>query len=457
MILRVVVGVLLGASVLSEAPVAQAHGRFPGSSGIAFDPTNPEHVVVRMTFGLYDNETAVATDGWRYVCSAAAGFDSNKEEPVLTFAGDRLLLGTFRGLVVSTPDRCDYDVVASTLDRYIVGVTALPRADSPVKGSPVLALSSNGTGVDTFDVKLFESTDGAASWHELATSFSKDFLALTITAVAKNSEPTSWGTLYVSGRDGTETLGYQAVVMRSDDGGLSWARQVVQGLDGVETLPYLQGVSPTAPLTVYAAAVLDAPPVRRQANLASNDGGVTWRTYFQAEELLPGFALAPDGTKVAFGGDKTGLRVVSAAQLDDAQAAPAVNKTRVACLSWGSAALYACGNAFVDGFSVGKSIDGGVTFEPLTQLTSACGPRECEGTTDVGASCSEAWDKEAKEIIAPATCTPVSPPVEPESPSCGDCATVPGRARPWLGRGSAGFEWVLLSLGAFLRRRRRCP
>lgn len=446
---RSVLGAAAWAFVLSVDASADAHGRFPASNGLVFDPTNADHLIVRTTFGLYDNETASAgpKEGWRYVCAVAAGFNSDKEDPALTFAGGRLVLGTFGGLVVGSEDRCDYEPVALVAERYVVGFAALPRPDAPAKGSPVLALSSNGTGVDAFSVKLFETTDGAASWEEFGSPFSVEFLALSIAASPKEGEPNAWGTLYVSGRDGNELSGYQAVVLRSDDRGVSWQRNVVPGLDGVETLPYLQAVSPTAPLTVYAAGVLDAPPLRRQTNLVSRDGGVTWSSYFEAEEILPGFALSPDGMTVAFGGEKTGLRVVAANALAEAKTAAQTNKTRVGCLSWNAGGLYACGNAFVDGFSVGKSQDGGATFSPVTSLTSACGPLECEPSTDVGMACSEVWATEAKELIAPTSCTP-APATAPDDPGACQCTTAPSRGSAGLGVAAAGL------LAFFLRRAR---
>lgn len=444
--------VLAGVAVPSTAV---AHGRFPGANGIVFDPTNLDHAVVRTTYGLYDNETASAgpAQGWRFICSSAAGFDSNKEDPSLTFAGERLLVATFGGLFVGSPDRCNYEPSAVVGERYVVGLAALPRFDAPAKGSPILALSSNGKGLDSFEVKLFESTDEGVSFHELPTPFTPDFLALSVVASPKAGDPLAWGTLYVSGRDGTEAGGYHAVVFRSDDGGVTWKRNVVQGLDGILTLPYLQGVSPLDGQTVYVAATLDAPPTRKQSNLVSHDGGATFSAYFSADELLPGFATSPDGSSIAFGGEKTGLRVVGVDALEGAASVAPIQKTRVACLNWMASGLYACGNAFVDGFSVGKSTDGGKTFAPLMQLTSACGPRECTASSDVGSQCVEVWAKEAKELVAPASCTEVPPTEEPNETGGCDCST--GSASHGRGPKLAWAGWLgALGLGFVLRRRR---
>jgi MYXO-CTERM domain-containing protein len=445
------VALVLGlASLLAAAP-ASGHGRFPASNAIAFDPTDADHAVVRMTYGFYDNELPEGADptfGWRWLCSAALGYDANKEDPAFTFAGDRLLVGTFDGLVSSTPDRCGYELVPATKGRYVVDLAALPSADAPAAKSPVLALASNGTGEDTFDVRLFELASGASAWQPVETTLPPDFLAVSLAAAPSKDDPLRWGSIYLSGRDGTLADGYHAVVLRSDDGGATWSRFEVPGLDGLATLPYLQAASPTESLTVFAAGVLDEPPTRKQTNLVSRDGGATWTTYFEANELLPGLAVAPDGSKVAFGGEKAGLLVAPIAALEDPAQAKKLQKTRVACLSWQESGLYACGNAFVDGFSVGRSEDGGVSFEPFSKLTSACGPRECAPGTTIGDTCGPLWAIEAKEIVAPMTCTPEPPPPVDD----GGCAVAFERdSDPLVRHGTV----ALLVAGLLASRRRR--
>ncbi|NBP51999.1 MAG: hypothetical protein EBU70_12650, partial [Actinobacteria bacterium] len=131
---------------VSASTTAAAHGRFPGSNAVRFDTANEGHLVVRTTFGLYDTPQLEAgpLEGWRWLCSAAIGYDANKEDPALTIVDGRLLVGTFGGLVAASPDRCGYSLVPETKDRYIVDLTALPNRDAPAPGSPVLALASNG-------------------------------------------------------------------------------------------------------------------------------------------------------------------------------------------------------------------------------------------------------------------------------------------------------------------------
>jgi MYXO-CTERM domain-containing protein len=417
---------------------------------VRFDRSAPGHVVVRTSFGLYDTPSLEAgpREGWRWLCSAAIGYDANEEDPALTIAGGHLVVGTFDGLVVGTSDRCGYELVPVTKDRYVVDLAALPTRDAPAPGSPVLALASNGVGEDRFEVRLFESTDDASTWKELSASLPEDFLALSVAAAPKKSDLLTWGTIYLSGRDGRLAGGYHAVLFRSDDGGASWQRLEVAGVDGLAALPYLQGVLPTEPPTVFVSAVLDAPPTREQRNLVSRDGGASFASYAEAKELMPGFALSPDGTRVAFGGEKTGLMVAPTDALEDPTQAKKLQTTRVACLSWQDDGLYVCGNAFVDGFSVGRSTDDGVTFEPVTFLTSACGPKTCDPASDVGNTCGPLWAIEANELVAPLTCDPPPPPIDESG-----CSVVPGDAERV---DPAPLALVGLAVaGTAVRRRRR--
>ncbi|MBM4374832.1 MAG: hypothetical protein FJ095_07090 [Deltaproteobacteria bacterium] len=445
----------LAAALLALASLgtrdAHAHGRFPASNAVRFDRAAPDHAVVRTTFGLYDTPELEAGPGggWRWLCSSAIGYDANKEDPALTLVEGHLVVGTFGGLVVASEDRCGYDLVPATKDHYIVELAALPTRDAPAPGSPVLALASNGVGEDVFDVRLFESRDGAASWKDLAASLPKDFLALSVVAAPSASDALEWGTIFLSGRDGTLDGGYHGVLFRSDDGGTSWQRLELDGVDGLATLPYLQGVLPTEPPTVFVSAVLDAPPIREQRNLVSRDGGASFTTYAEAKELLPGFSLSPDGTRVAFGGEKAGLLVAPVAALEDAAQSKKLQKTRVACLSWQEDALYVCGNAFVDGFSVGRSTDDGATFAPVTFLTSACGPKSCDAASDVGGTCGPLWTIEAKELVAPLTCDP-----PPEPPDESGCAVVPRDAER-VDPAPLGLVGLAVASIAARRRRRR--
>src|SRR5258708_7797513 len=94
------------------AGAAHAHGRFPGATGITFEPGKPDHALVRTTFGCLvppgaatrpatGSAGGTSLGGWRWICSPAVGYDANKEDPPFVFAGNTVLLGTFDGLAAS--------------------------------------------------------------------------------------------------------------------------------------------------------------------------------------------------------------------------------------------------------------------------------------------------------------------------------------------------------------------
>lgn len=82
----------------------------------------------------------------------------------------------------------------------------------------------------------------------------------------------------------------------------------------------------------------------------SGDGGDTWIDALAFKGNMLGFALSPDGATVAVG-RRHGWH------LDRAHRHPGLHRRglhrRRQALTWTSEGLYACGNEFVDGFTLG--------------------------------------------------------------------------------------------------------
>src|SRR3954452_2241387 len=99
-------------------------------------------------------------------------------------------------------------------------------------------------------------------------------------------------------------------------------------------------------------------PTRRGADLyVSEDGGVTWTMIYSAPNALVGFAISPDGRRVAVGND-AGIVILSRSDSDGGRSSYEVisaSPTRIGCLSWNRTGLYTCGSESADGFSVGLS------------------------------------------------------------------------------------------------------
>jgi photosystem II stability/assembly factor-like uncharacterized protein len=377
----------LGACILLAAlaapTIAHAHGRFPQAGQVIVDPANDARIWVRTTYGIITTDDAGGL--WSWVCPDGVGFDADKEDPPVGFMSDgTVIAGTFDGLSVSH-DRCDFAFPAELKDRFVIDLVVEPSHVSAV------ALSSNGVSTDTFEVKLFDTSDNAASWTEIGTSPPSDFLALTLGVAPSDPQR-----VYVTGRDGMAGV-YAGAMMRSDDRGQTWTRFSVPLTDTSAALPYMGAVDPNDADRVYLGVVeQDMGTVVAFALVVTEDGGSNWQTIFERSEAMSGFTLSPDGGTIAIGGAEAGLWMASA----DDYAFSKVNELHVRCLTWEPGALYACADQFIDGYNLGRSIDGGATFSELSQLSSPCGPPSCAADTTVGSECPARWPEERIELGA---------------------------------------------------------
>lgn len=364
-------------SVALSTGAAHANGRYPAAGLVALDPTDPLHIVVRATYGVLSTTDGGTT--WRWFCEQAVGFGDN-EDPMLAFTSNgTLLAGVFKGLSVSTDDGCNWSFIGGELEgRYAVDL-------STEKLSPerAVAIVSNGVGGGKFKTQVYETLDNGTTWTQAGVNLSEDFLGLTIDAAPSNPQR-----LYASGRFGAPD--YLGAVERSDDRGATWQRFDIPQADDKHP-PYLSAVDPNDPDVLYVR--LDA--AEGDLLVVSKDGGQTWEQIFEGTAGLLGFALSPDGTKVAVGGDKDGLWMAPSDTLEFTK----VSGVGVKCLTWTDGLLYACADEFKDGFHVGVSKNEGKTFEAIEHLNQAC-PMECPGDSKVGEFCPIQWGSVALTIDA---------------------------------------------------------
>ncbi|MEM6787033.1 MAG: hypothetical protein AAF715_05895 [Myxococcota bacterium] len=441
---------------------AHAHGRFPLAGQVAVDPNDPLRVFVRTTYGMLVTEDG--SNSWAWICPEGPGFDADLEDPSILVAGDgSILVGTFNGLS-RAPDVCAFtDATGTPSDAFFVDVR---RGSTP---SVIRAISSNGIGPDAFDVAVWASSDDGASFSRLGTAPPADVLALTLGTSRADDDR-----IYISGRGGTVTDGYDAVVLRSDDAGATWQRFIVPGGDE-QTLPYIGAVDPVDPDIFYVGLVrIDQDlGVTYYGLLVTQDGGASFTEAFTRETNMPGFALSPDGTRIAIGGADEGLWTADASTLDFTQ----VNDAVVRCLTWTESGLYACTDQFVDGFNLAVSTDEGATLTPLSMLSSPCGPPTCDATTPTGEFCPAEWVIERLELGA-TTCddgeggggggamssgqggsgagTTGPPGGNPSAPSPGGCGCRVAVGAP-SSRSGAVAPWAWLLGLALARRGRRLP
>jgi MYXO-CTERM domain-containing protein len=261
--------------------------------------------------------------------------------------------------------------------------------------------------------------------------------------------PSNPDRIYVTGAIENEP----AIVLRSDDRGHNWQRFA---FDGYGSLPlFISAIDPLNPDLLYARIDNQAdtarPTTQRQLSdhlLVSRDAGETWQTVFSLDGDLYGFALSPDGSRIATGGPGLGLYLANTRDLDFQPAPAPVRGLR--CLRWTEEGLLACGQETLDGWTVGLSRDEGQSFEPRWHVQDLS-PLECSAASTTGAVCPAVWPDIARTIDAEAgdeSPRNVSPPPAPAKGD-GGCSIRPAPAP------SADWLPLAAALGWLAGRRRR--
>ncbi|WP_437961578.1 hypothetical protein WME76_19305 [Sorangium sp. So ce119] len=429
---------------LSASTPALANGRYPAAGQILVDPSDPDHIVVRATYGVLT--TRDGGERWSWICEAAIGY-SGFEDPMMVVTGDgSILAGLFDGLSATHDDGCQWALSGGGLaQRYVVDLS-IDRA-AP---AGALLLVSSVMGDDTIVSQVWESKDDGRTWTQAGADLPSTFLGVTL-----DSAPSDPRRIYVSGRWNGPT--FQGIVRRSDDRGATWEDFDVPGSDD-RNLPYLGAVDPVDPDIVYVRRDGDG----ADALLVSNDGGATWREVFQATSLL-GLALSPDGTRIAAGSDVDGLWIAPTATLEFTQ----VGNLGVRCLTWTAQGLFACADESLDGFTAGVSTDEGKTFSPLMTLDRLCGPPPaCGSESSTGETCPALWPATASFVGAAGRCDAGAPSAAAGGSGTSAGGATAGGAEPSAGggcsceaagggRAGAFLSCMLAAGGALLRARRR--
>ena len=417
-------GAALCAALLLGGGSAWANGRYPNADMLIVDPGNPSHLVLRATFG-----TLVSSDAgqrWEWICEEAIGYTG---DPALTVLSDGRLLHAFLGnITVSGDGACSYGTVPFSAD----GRSAIDVTLDTVDTSHAWVLTTGLLGrrqAGVLDVSATAATPLVAS---------EDFVPSTIEVARSRPER-----LYVVGFNAQ----FQATLLVSDDRGQSWQPRPI-GL--YSALPmYISAVDPNDPDTLYVR-VDDG---SSDHLLVSHDAGQTFIDALTIASDMLGFALSPDGARVAAGGPDVGLYVASTADL--AFSRTAANIVSLRCLTWAERGLYACAQESLDNWTLALSTDQGQSFDPLWHVQDLI-PLECAASTSAGAVCPRAWLKIASRIGA--ELVPGESDPEPPAPKAKDSGCALGESPVQRALSPAPLWFALLwpaFLGLALRRRRR--
>jgi photosystem II stability/assembly factor-like uncharacterized protein len=369
--------------VLPATPVL-ANGRFPAADQIIIDPHDSTHWLLRATFGLLESSDAGLS--WSWICEGAVGYMGDPALSVLQDGG--LLAGYFGAVSVSSDRGCGWNALTlDTQHQYAIDATLDPG--DPTRAW-VLTVSVDGSR----NVSLIAV--GSAGTMLESLSVGQGFVPTTVEVAPSNPER-----IYVTGQvDAGPSL-----LLRSDDRGQSWQ---TFSIGAYPTLPlYISAIDPNNPDLIYARVddVVAAADVSATGSttdaadhlLVSRDAGENWTTIFSPNTDLLGFALSPDGSRIAVGGPGKGVYLANATDLDFQLAPGKVQVLR--CLRWTVDGLFACGQESIDGFTVARSTDEAQSFAPLWHVKDLK-PLACGASSTTGAACPLAWPDVARTIGA---------------------------------------------------------
>ncbi len=374
---RVVFAAFAGAAVLlGTARDAGANGRYPAADLLVFDPDDREHLLVRTTFGLL--ESYDRGQSFSYVCEQALEL-AEGEDPMLAIArGSVRVAATFSGMFTSS-DGCDFTEL-SPLAGAVIADLALDWGDP----RRVLALVAERHEDNTFETRLMESTDSGATFAAVGDPLPSDVLPLSL-----DVSPADPARVYVSVRLGYDDV-YRSAVLHSRDGGRSFERSVLPSTENGR-LAFIGGVHPHDVDRLYVR--VNGSP--NTTLLTSGDGARSFSELYAGAGKLLGFAVAPDGEAIAFGGPLDGV-VLAGADGANPERRADVAPT---CLAWRDDGLYACADA-TTGASLGRLNHDATEFEPLLRFAELRGPTACGADSFVGSVCPSAWEELAPRLSA---------------------------------------------------------
>ena len=361
---------------------ASAHGRPLQIEHIAFDPRDPDHVVLSATVGL-----VVTSDGgasWRWTCASAFGADATQEDPdVLVTEDGSVVLTTFGGVVRGEPDLCDYTYPEGVVRNVFV----VDVAPDPVSGGTVWGLTSSGVVPD----RVVRSTDSGRSWAAVGAPIEEALLTERI--LLAPSDPSR---VYVSAAipPAGEVL-RQAFLLRSTDGGESFERTELALVNG-ERLPHVVGVDPTDPDRLFVRMARGTVDPRPERLLYSDDGGRTFTSVLELPSLR-GFAISADGQTV-WAGSSTGRMGVWVAR-GGATVFEQVNDLDVRCLASRGDELWLCVDQRTGGFALGRSLDEGAVVGELLRFQDLEELVECPRCSASALGCPS-WEPDLRGDIA---------------------------------------------------------
>jgi hypothetical protein len=365
-------------AVSSVSVAALGNGRYPAASQIVVDPNDPKHLVVSATFGFLDSRDEGKSFNW--LCEAAVGPAGEEGfDIVLAVTGNgNTVLGLFNG-VATTRDGCTFQAPTELANQVVGDISWRRSTPHQVVGYTI----ANTTG--GFLSQIVQSNDDGATWSNVGPPLPTSLMPMTI-----DLAPSDANRIYLSAV-ADKTKNFISVLLRSDDGGATFQSFDIPGTE-LHRLAYISAVNPTQPDRVYLRVLDDKDGLPITVIYMTADGGQTFQKVFTGVDQLFGFAISPDGTQMAFGGPGDGLHVGAA----DGSNLARRSDVQPTSLTWAPQGLYAAADSKLAGFSIGRSLDSGATFEGIYKYQSICGQTACSARAT--AVCRAQWEMVAPQL-----------------------------------------------------------
>ncbi|MBI2893589.1 MAG: hypothetical protein HYY06_08545 [Deltaproteobacteria bacterium] len=377
--------------VSALSPRAEAKGEGGGISGFCFGQDKllatvarfpdsaPELVVVSTNFGILVSRDGGDTYGW--ICPQTYGAQIAGNFTLFALPGVAVLpdgtifvLTGAMGYWISSEDACRFDAAPDEDLRATTVVSVAARAALP--DTAFAAASWPGRG----PFGIFRSDDGGATFGatELVSDGTFRYGSVHVTLGGERVYAT------------TRTQDGIIALWRSDDRGDSWTPgdAEIEAFSGVVT-----GALPSNVDRVYLEAVRSITGACEfdVAVLGSSDGGDTFDTVAERDEILVGSIVRDDGS-VWIGWKDSGIE----ASEDGVDFVPLEGSPRpVGCVQPardGDVAVCPLDDSPVL-VTLWDSATG--VFEPLVTLDDITGPLDCPADTPVGRECGQRWEEMA--------------------------------------------------------------
>jgi hypothetical protein len=354
--------------VLAFATPSFANGRFPAANQLVVHPGDPNTLIVRATFGLLVSHEQGKNP--RLVCDVIIGAAAVVDPGVALFGDGTFLVAAPEGLAVSRDNACSFPFIGGELaNQRFIDVSV--DHTNPLRA---LALSATRRDDGTENVRVFETTNAGATWAAISSGLDPNVLVTTLDVAPSNGQRVYLsGNRVVSGK-------LEGFVGRSDDGGKTFVYATANYAKATQI--YIAGVDPLdADLLYLRTYFTDAGP---SSLVVSRDGGKTFEIALTIQSNMSGFALSPDGSRVAIAGLQTGVTVAARPLGPDAGPLSMTFEEHsplpMRCLGWTGNKLFGCGSGVPLGcgngdgqFLLGSSEDEGRTWNTVIPLMADIG------------------------------------------------------------------------------------